>query len=70
MKLMSLTDGTKIKDFGQIHNEKITGIVITADEKFFFTSSEKGKLKQWNYGGTTLVKSYGKITGGIFSLCF
>ena len=39
LKLVSLTDGTTIKDFEKIHDCFITAIVITADEKFLFTSS-------------------------------
>jgi WD40 repeat protein len=70
LKLISLTDGTIIKDFGNVHNYgEINGIVMTADEKFFFTSSRNGRLKQWNYGDTTLVVDYRQITGKIHCLC-
>jgi WD40 repeat protein len=69
LRLISLTDGTTTKDFGRIHDHLISGIVVTADEKFFFTSSVDGKLIQWNYGDTSLVRVYKQITGGIISLC-
>jgi hypothetical protein len=39
LRLMSLADGTLIKDFGKSHDGEITRIVITLDEKFFLTSS-------------------------------
>jgi hypothetical protein len=58
LKLMSLTDGTIIKDWGKIHDGRMTGIVKTADEKFLFTSSSSGILKQWNYGEKTLVRDH------------
>jgi WD40 repeat protein len=69
LKLISLTDGTTIKDFGYLHDSSISGIVITADEKFFFTSGSDGTLKQWNYEDTTLFRDYGKITDCICCLC-
>ena len=69
LKLMSLIDGTTIKDFGQIHDEQITAIVITADEKFFFTSSYDGELKQWKYGDLTLVRYCEKFNDAILSMC-
>jgi WD40 repeat protein len=67
--LMSLTDGTTIKHFGQIYRRGITGIVITGDEKFFFTSSEDAQIKQWNYGDSSLFGKYGKIGDYIECLC-
>ncbi len=69
LRLMSLTDGTTIKDFGKIHDDQINGIVKTADEMFFFTSSCDGRLQQWNHGDATLVRDYGKIADEIRSLC-
>jgi WD40 repeat protein len=39
LKLMSLTHVTTIKVFRRVHEDWITGIVLTADEKFFLTSS-------------------------------
>jgi WD40 repeat protein len=70
LKVISLADGEVIKDFGQVHDDKITGIVITADQKFIFTSSVDGVLKQWDFEETTLVRDHGKIAGYyIFSLC-
>jgi WD40 repeat protein len=70
LKLISLVDGHVIKHFSKIHDYWITGIMITVDQKFFFTSSENGVLKQWNYEDNTLVRDHGKITdNGIWSLC-
>jgi hypothetical protein len=54
-------NGDVIKDFGQVH-DRITGIIITLDQKFFFTSSRDGELKQWNLQDNTLVRDHGKIT--------
>jgi hypothetical protein len=67
--LISFTDGKAIKRYGKIQDAGITGIVITADEKFLFTCSVRGILKQWNYGDMTLVREYRKIADGIYSLC-
>jgi hypothetical protein len=69
MKLISLRDGQVIKDFGQVHDDIINGIVISADRKFFFTSSYNGELKQWNYEDNTLVIGHGKINNCINTLC-
>jgi hypothetical protein len=32
LKLISSIDGKLIKDFGKVHDEKITGIMITVDQ--------------------------------------
>ena len=69
LKLISSEDGQEIKDFGRAHNYPITGIVITMDQKFFFTSSSDGVLKQWNYKDRTLLRDYGEIIDEICSLC-
>ena len=70
LKLISLIDGEVIKDFGRAHDGCITGIMIPVDQKLFFTSSENGVLKQWNYEDNTLVRDHGKITNNyIRSLC-
>jgi WD40 repeat protein len=70
LKLISLRDGQVIKDFGQVHDDWITGIIITVDQKFFCTSSVHGALKQWNYRDNTLVRDHGKIMNpDIYSLC-
>jgi WD40 repeat protein len=68
LKLISLIDGQVIKDFGQVH-DGITGIMITEDQKSFFTSSNNGTFKQWNYNDNTLVRDHGKIINRSFSLC-
>jgi hypothetical protein len=39
LKLMSSICGEVIKDFGKIHESAISGIVITVNQKFFFTCS-------------------------------
>jgi WD40 repeat protein len=49
MKLISSRDGKLIKDLGKVHDGITSGIVITEDEKFIFTSSMDRVLKQWNY---------------------
>jgi hypothetical protein len=76
LKLISSRDGEVMKDFGladklfgKAHGNFISGIVITVDQKFFFTSSMSGELKQWNYEDNNLVKDHGKITDYISSLC-
>ena len=68
LKLISSRDGKVIKRFGQVHDYEISGIMITVDQKFFFTSSKYGALKQWNYEDTTLVRDHGKINNFICSL--
>jgi WD40 repeat protein len=69
LKLISSRNGHLIKDFGRAHSKPITGIVITVDQKFWFTSSEYGILKQWNCRDNTLVRKHGKKTDRIYSLC-
>jgi WD40 repeat protein len=76
LKLISSRDGEVMKDFGladeffgRAHDNFISGIVITEDQKFFLTSSMYGELKQWNYEDNTLVKDHGKITDYIQCLC-
>ena len=66
LSLISSRDGKVIRLFGQVHDSMITGLIITADQKFFFAASASGKLKQWNYQDNTLVRDYGKITNYIF----
>jgi WD40 repeat protein len=68
LKLISSIHGEVIKDFGRVH-DWMGGIMISADEKLFFTSSSDGVLKQWNFEDNTLVKDHGKITNEIWSLC-
>jgi WD40 repeat protein len=68
LKWISSIDGELIKDFRLAHEREITGIVITADQKFFFTSSYEGVLKQWNYEDNTLVRNHGEITNMISSM--
>ena len=69
LRLVSSTDGELIKDFGELYDDAITGIIITLDQKFFFTSSCDGALKQWNYEDNTLVKLHGEIPDLVASLC-
>jgi WD40 repeat protein len=69
LRLVSSTDGELIKDFGRVHDHQITGIIVTEDQKFFYTSSDDGVLKQWNYQDNTLAKDYGEILNYIWSLC-
>jgi hypothetical protein len=69
LKLISLIDATIIRDFGKVCDHEISGIVITVDERFFFTSTVDGRLIQWNYGNTSFFRQYRRITGGISSLC-
>jgi hypothetical protein len=70
LKLISLSEGEVIKDFGQVHNAYISGIMITVDQKSFFTSSGDGGLKQWSYEDNTLVRDHGQImSDNIYSLC-
>jgi hypothetical protein len=69
LTLVSLTDGEVIKDFGEVHDSGISGIMVTADQKFFFASSANGELKQWNYGDKTLVRDLGEVIDFISSLC-
>ena len=49
LNLILSRDGELIKDFGRSHVYGITVIMITIDQKFFFTSSDDGVFKQWNY---------------------
>jgi hypothetical protein len=48
LRLISSRDGEVIKCFGRVSGYYISGIMISADEKFFFVSSSVGVLKQWN----------------------
>jgi WD40 repeat protein len=67
--LISSRDGQGIKDFGPAVFFRVTGIMLTADQKFFFTSSSDGKLKQWNYEDNNLARDHGMINKRIVSLC-
>jgi hypothetical protein len=67
--LISSRDGEVIKSFGKAHDHYITVIMITMNQKFFFTASAYGVLKQWNYMDYTLLRDHGKIMGTIISLC-
>jgi WD40 repeat protein len=69
LKLVSSRDGELIKDFGQAHDDYISGIVRTGDHKFFLTSSRDRKLKQWNYEDNTFLGNHGEIINYIASLC-
>jgi WD40 repeat protein len=69
LQLRSSRDGKVIKDFGRAHWSWITGIIITLDQKFWFSSSSDGVLKQWNYKDNTLARDHGEITNPIYSLC-
>jgi WD40 repeat protein len=59
LKLISSRDGKLIKQTGRAHEDWISGIMVTKDWKFFFTSSYGGGLKQWNYEDNTLVIDHG-----------
>jgi WD40 repeat protein len=67
--LISSKDGELIKAFGKIHENFMTGIMITSDQKLFFTSSFNGVLKEWNNEDNTLVRDHGKIMDRIWSMC-
>ena len=69
LQLRSSRDGKVIKDFGRAHWTWITGIMITLDQKFWFSSSSDGVLKQWNYEDNTLVRDHGGIMMNTLSLC-
>jgi WD40 repeat protein len=70
LKLTSLIDGEVIKNCGRFHHEYISGIKITVDQKFLFTSLYDGVLKQWNYEDNSSVRDHGQITDNyIVSLC-
>jgi hypothetical protein len=59
--LISSRDAEVFNDFGRALPNPVTGIMTTADEKFFFTASYDGVLIQWNYGDYTLAIDHGKI---------
>jgi len=64
-KLISLTDGKPLKDFGKPH-DCIRSIVLTRDEKFVFTGCrDTGLLKQWSVRDFKLVKDSNKPVGRI-----
>ena len=64
-KLISLTDGKPLKDFGTPHS-RINSIVLTRDEKFVFTGCRiTGLLKQWSVRDFKLVKDSNKPVGKI-----
>jgi hypothetical protein len=54
-----------IKIIGKMHDKAITGMMITADQKFLFESSYDEVLKQRNYEDKTLVKDYGRISNDL-----
>jgi hypothetical protein len=48
-----------------MQDKAITGMMITADQKFLFKSSYDEVLKQQNYEDKTLVKDYVRISNGL-----
>jgi hypothetical protein len=72
LKLMDLTDGTTIKDFGQAHDSWVgpgKSKVATGGGEYVFTISKKGDLKQWSVAGVALVGHFGNISDKIYGIC-
>jgi hypothetical protein len=69
LTLISSIDGEVTKKFGRLHDGYISGMIVTLDQKFFFSASSAGELKQWNGQDLTLAKDHGEIMDPIYSLC-
>jgi hypothetical protein len=72
LKLMELTDGTTIKDFGRAHDSNVEpgeSIIATGDGKHVFTYSLIGDLKQWSVADVALVGHFGEISNQICGIC-
>jgi hypothetical protein len=48
LTLISSINGEVTKNFGRLHDGYIGGLIVTLDQKFFFSASSAGELKQWN----------------------
>ena len=72
LKLMDLTDGTTIKDFGRAHDSWVgpgQSIIATGDGQHVFTISKIGDLKQWSVADVALVGHFGEISNQICGIC-
>jgi WD40 repeat protein len=72
LKLIKLTDGTTVHDFGRVHNGGVYGYqqsLVTRDGKHLFTSSGDGDLKQWSVRDRAPERVFGGLTHSIRSMC-
>ena len=74
LKLIKLSDGSIIEDFGNIHDcdndFSRQSTVLTTGGQFFFTTSENGHLKQFCVHNRTLIQDFGKIANKIRYICY
>jgi WD40 repeat protein len=71
LKLIELTDGTTVHDFGRVYHGEVRGFqqsLVTRDGEHLFTSIGK-ELKQWSVRGRAPVQDFGKLTDPIHSMC-
>jgi hypothetical protein len=72
LKLIHLTDGTTIHDFGRVHRGEVGGfqqMLTTRDGQYLFTSGKSHGLKQFSIRSRALVQSFGTIGGDIMFIC-
>jgi WD40 repeat protein len=72
LKLIDLTDGRVIKDFGNVHSSNaywFQGILVTRSGEYLFTSGNNGGFKQWSVRGRALVQDFDKLTPQINCVC-
>jgi WD40 repeat protein len=50
-----------VKDFGNIHHDGINAMCVSFDNRFLFTTSYDGVLKQISVAGQAVVKDFGQV---------
>jgi WD40 repeat protein len=71
LKLIELTDGTTVHDFGRVYNGEVLGLeqsLVTRDGEHLFTSIDQ-ELKQWSVRGRAPLRDFGELTHSIGSMC-
>merc|ERR1719261_599185 len=50
-----------MKDFGVVHSDSLSSMIVTPDNKWLYTSSIAGEFKKWSVSKQSLQKDFGKI---------
>lgn len=56
LKQWSTTDHAQCRNWGQIHKQPITNLVVTMDDRFVFSGSFDKHMKQWDIQRQRLTK--------------
>jgi len=72
LKQFSLEDFSLLKDYGKIHSDSLSQLLVTADGKWLYTTSISGEMKKWDVAKQSLKKDFGAIypagTNWIFAI--